>query len=321
MKKSNNKYNITLTLAALLMAFAITGCNKWDELTSPNEGNVYMPQAYAERAKLHLYRIDSSQTFVFGASLGGFNGATQDMAVEFEVDPNLISQYNQDHVYLNYNFIALPEDAYSISSLNSTIKKGKSDSDPVTVTIMTNKLNPNLDYCLPVKIKSTSLDSKIDSVLQVSYFLIDSFYIRYHDIPGILTVAKDNNDGPTGKEGSTKLTDNDYGTKFLYEFEKNTWMQLKLDKAVKLNAYEITSANDADTRDPKDWEFQGSNDGINWFVLDEQSGNIFPNRNTTYRYELNRPDGKEYLYYRLFVKDNNGSSLLQIAEWRLLEYY
>src|SRR5699024_4282244 len=123
------------------------------------------------------------------------------------------------------------------------------------------------------------------------------------------------------KEGSVRLTDNDYTTKFLYEFEEDSWMQLKLDSATKLNAYTLTSGNDAPGRDPKNWEIQVSNDGNNWTTLDERTDYAVTSRQQTIIFELNQPDGKSYLYYRFLVHQTNGSGLFQLTEWRLLQYY
>lgn len=321
-KKISFPYIIPIMLLSFLLTFMMTGCSKWDDLSSPDEGSVYMPAAYSNKSMLTVYRIDSAQDFTFGASIAGFNGAPDNMTVEFEVDTNLVQQFNVDHSYLDYNFVALPKDAYTIKSLTGSISKGKSDSDPLFISIMASKLDPSIDYCLPVKIKTVSTGS-IDSVLKVSYFMIDSLYTRSRDVTasGKLSVSKDNNDGPDSKEGSKKLTDNDYGTKFLFEYETDSWMQLKMDAAIKLNAYTITSGNDASERDAKDWKFQGSNDGNTWIVLDEQKDYHFTGRTQTVKFEIDQTGNKPYLYYRLLVNENNSSSLLQITEWRLLQYY
>ncbi|SDZ77315.1 F5/8 type C domain-containing protein [Arachidicoccus rhizosphaerae] len=305
-----------MLMTASIMAFS---CNKWDDLTSPNESSVYMAQS-GERGELHFYRIDSVQEFYFGASVGGFNGAPQNMNVSFEVDPSLVSTFNTDHSYLNYNFVELPDSSYTISGLESTIDKGVSDSKALKVSVMVNKLDPYTDYVLPIKIKSISAGN-LDTTMSVSYFFIDSLYIRSRTVSGTLTVSNENSGGANAKEGSVRLNDNDYSTKFLYNYVDNSWMQLKLDAPAKLNAYELTSGNDADDRDPKNWQFLGSNDGSNWTVLDEHTDYKFYNRSQTIRFEYNDPSGEQYQYYRLLIQKNNGSNLFQMTEWTLLQYY
>ena len=320
-KKKLRSFN-RLFAGCMLLGSTLSGCTKWDDLNSPVEGKIYMPQAYSNRSELTVYRIDDPQVFTFGAAVAGFNGAAGNIAVDFEVDNSLIEQFNLDHSYLNYDFVPLPEDAFTLSSLQSTIPDGSSDSEPLSIEILANKLDPSLDYCLPIRIKSATKGT-IDSVLNTTYFMIDSLFIRSKDVTGlgILTVAKDNNDGADAKEGSKKLVDDDYDTKYLYEYEKDTWMQLKMNEPVKLNAYTLTSGNDAEDRDPRIWKFQGSNDGSTWTTLDSREDFKFTGRKQTVTFELNQSDDKEYTYYRLLVNENNGSSLLQITEWRLVEYY
>lgn len=60
----------SMFIGCMLFALIMTGCSKWDDLTSPNEGSVYMPQAYADRSKLKLFKIDSAQVATFGAAIG-----------------------------------------------------------------------------------------------------------------------------------------------------------------------------------------------------------------------------------------------------------
>jgi hypothetical protein len=45
-----------------------------------------------------------------------------------------------------------------------------------------------------------------------------------------------------------------------------------------IERYTVTSANDPPERDPKDWQFQGWNDGTNWTTLATQNGQTFPAR-------------------------------------------
>lgn len=80
--------------------------------------------------------------------------------------------------------------------------------------------------------------------------------------------------------------------------------------------YHITSANDVPERDPKDWQFQGSNDGANWTTLDTQSGETFPARFYEMEYAVAKPAA--YRYYRLNITTNSGAPALQIADIKLL---
>jgi hypothetical protein len=77
--------------------------------------------------------------------------------------------------------------------------------------------------------------------------------------------------------------------------------------------YDLTSANDVPGRDPKNWQFQGSQNGSVWVALDTRAGEIFPARFQTKQYLIS--NSTAYAYYRLNITANNGdSSGLQLAE-------
>src|SRR5439155_858115 len=60
--------------------------------------------------------------------------------------------------------------------------------------------------------------------------------------------------------------------------------------------YKITAA-DTQSRDPKNWTLQGSNNGTTWTVLDTQTGRTFPARYATNTYSI--VNTTAYAYYRL----------------------
>ncbi len=91
------------------------------------------------------------------------------------------------------------------------------------------------------------------------------------------------------------------------------WIQAKMNKPVVVTTYSLTSANDADHRDPKNWTLKGSNDGHAWKTLDRRSNEDFPKRHMTrnFRFDNDRP----YAFYRLDMENNAGIGL-QLAEIR-----
>ena len=71
--------------------------------------------------------------------------------------------------------------------------------------------------------------------------------------------------------------------------------------------YTVSSATvNIPARDPKDWQFQGSNDGTTWTTLDSQSGQVFANRMQQNVYNLSNTTA--YRYYRFNVTANNGDT-------------
>jgi PKD repeat protein len=140
------------------------------------------------------------------------------------------------------------------------------------------------------------------------------------DITAGLTpmVSKDNNGGPNNNEGSLKLTDNNTGTKWLTSNNPNPMdltatLTLTSPQAVKI--YSITSANDADSRDPQKWELLGSDDLTTWTVLDTRDV-LYTKRIETQFFAVANP--KPFLYYRWHITKNRGNDgLFQVAEWRI----
>lgn len=134
-----------------------------------------------------------------------------------------------------------------------------------------------------------------------------------------LTVSIENNGGPTAGEGSPKLIDGDLDSKFLIQsFDPSFYIQEEYDSAYRIDAYTLTSANDADGRDPKDWTIQGSNDASAWTILNTQTGQLFDSRKKTVRYEFT--NANKYKYYRFAITALKGgtSGLFQLAEWRMI---
>ena len=302
-------------LAGLGMTFS--SCTKFTKVSVANEGTIYMPQAVGTRSALHLFLIDSAQDVVFGAAYGGLNHYSQDIAVSFKLDTGLIASYNATH---GTSYVTLPDSAYTVTGYTSVIKSGQSSSDPLVISVLAKKLAKGTHYMLPVSMLNVSV-SKTDSSLTTAYFTVDSIYIRKKDITGLgkLSVSNENNGGSDAGEGSPHLVDNDITTKYLASVASDFWYQLKFDSAQIVNEYTMTSGNDADERDPKDWEFLGSNDGTNWDVLDTRVGETFADRQMTRLFDI--PNVTAYTYYRVHVINNNGGGLFQQSEWRLVQFY
>lgn len=141
---------------------------------------------------------------------------------------------------------------------------------------------------------------------------VEPIKINLMTIPG--TISDQHN--TSGGEGIQMLVDGNPNTKYLCG-HRTTWMQWKMDREFIANTYEVTSANDAEARDPKDWVLEASNDGSNWTVLDEQSNIQFTSRYQKKTFNLSNVT--PYSHYRLRVTANNGASIFQLAEWTL--YY
>ena len=294
----------------------VASCNKPDVVTYNDEGNIYMATA-ANSKPMALYLADTPQAIIFGACYGGLKYPSNNINVSFEVAPDLVGSYNTQN---GTSYTLLPAASYTIPSLDAVINSGATSSNPLSVNVTTKDLDKNLKYILPVSIKSVS-EGFIDSSLSTTYFIIDTIQRLEKDVTaqGTLSVSRENPGGSSANEGSPKLVDDDYTTKFLTDgFPQEFWFELTFSSPTIAGAYTITSGNDAPDRDMKDWELLGSDDGINWTVLDTRTDEVFPDRLYTKRYEFNNTTA--YKIYRINVLANNGSNLIQMTEWRLINY-
>lgn len=87
--------------------------------------------------------------------------------------------------------------------------------------------------------------------------------------------------------------------------------------AILSNGYSITAVSSTlVTRSPKNWTFEGSNDGSNWTVLQTVTNQT--GWGVSEERQFNFGNNVSYKYYRLNVTSNNGDTLyLQIAELKI----
>ncbi|MBQ1018689.1 GH92 family glycosyl hydrolase [Micromonospora sp. D93] len=116
------------------------------------------------------------------------------------------------------------------------------------------------------------------------------------------------------REVAANLTDDDPSTKWLV-FASTGWVTYQLAKPATVVRYSLTAADDAPTRDPRDFVLQGSNDGSTWADLDKRAGEKFSGRFATRTYSFTNTNA--YGFYRLNVTANSGDSLVQLADWNI----
>jgi len=132
------------------------------------------------------------------------------------------------------------------------------------------------------------------------------------NITGKVTEVTARGDNPSGGEVPINLIDSNTNSKWL-DRSSTSWIRLKLDKARQVVKYALSSANDEPDRDPKNWLFEGSNDGSTWTELDKRTNESFSERYQTKTYDFTNE--KSYLYYRLNITANRGNvGLTQLSE-------
>jgi len=120
---------------------------------------------------------------------------------------------------------------------------------------------------------------------------------------GTVTSAGDNGPG----EPDDSAFDDSSATKWL-DFggaDGTSWIAYQYGGSAqyKIAQYSMISANDAQHRDPKDWNIEGSNDGSTWTIVDTQSGIEFTSRGQTQTFSVANASVGLYEYYRLNITD------------------
>ncbi len=150
------------------------------------------------------------------------------------------------------------------------------------------------------------------------------------ELIGPMVAAKDHSTGATitargaigDAESPEKAFDDKTSTKWLDNkgvpsVEAPTWVMVKLADAKAVNLLAITSANDADSRDPENFSLEASKDGVYWVKLQSWAGVSFDGRLKRLQFPLSNNVG--FGYYRLNITKNKGNdSLMQIAEIELI---
>ncbi len=165
-----------------------------------------------------------------------------------------------------------------------------------------------------------------DTLMQVAEIeLIGPQYksVDHSSIAGVVVSAR-NRIGEAEAEG--KAFDDDVATKWLDHNEwkgapteaNPSWIQLDLPAAKIVSSIAITSAGDADSRDPENFNIEGSNDGgTTWTRIGNWVGESWDNRAERKLFEMG--NGFAFTTYRINITKNKGDdTLMQIAEIELI---
>src|SRR4030095_15540027 len=114
-------------------------------------------------------------------------------------------------------------------------------------------------------------------------------------------------------EFATHAADGKLGSKWYTPTPAPGWLQFDagVRNAGVVTGYFLTSSDFVQQRDPKDWQFQGSNDGTNWTTLDTRTAQVFATRKQTNTYTFTNTTA--YRYYRLNITATYGGGSYGIA--------
>ena len=127
-----------------------------------------------------------------------------------------------------------------------------------------------------------------------------------------------------GSEGPNSAFDNNPNTKYLNFDKANAGVTVQLNTGRIVTGFTVTTANDFSGRDPTSYKLYGSNDGVTWVLIKEDSITLSEGRFTTSS-TISVANTTAYAYYFMLfptTKAGNGCGLncdsMQIAE---LTYY
>ena len=135
------------------------------------------------------------------------------------------------------------------------------------------------------------------------------------DAPGIVLTSQHPDTLSPAAEQLPNLFDGSYLTKWLV-FRPSSWVQFESDNQYVVTGYTMTSGNDAASRDPINWNLQGSDDGENWTTIDERTDEDFIVR--FYQRLFTFDNDVPYSHYRFNIDTVESPTIIQVADISLL---
>ncbi|EOR96783.1 sialidase precursor, exo-alpha-sialidase [Arcticibacter svalbardensis MN12-7] len=309
----------------ICISFAL-GCGKANidllQGSQDKYSSVYMPQAVNSPA-VHQFRFSNTTDSIFyGANFGGPGVLSTDVQVSFEEDATLVSKFNETN-FTNYK--VMPEGSFAFEQNNAVISKDKKSTDPLRISIFTDKLDGVGGYLLPVTVK-TEGPITVSESLKTTYYLISATYATNPYVPfenanwKIVSLSSEEKTGEGVANGRA-----------IYAFDKNgatfwstEWKAAKpgpphiitvdMQEEKKLRGFIITGRKETTglvkaTGNPRDIIIQTSQDGITWTYSQSYAlANVL--ENTIY---LNYAQNARF--FRITVNASQGDTYLtHIAE-------
>jgi Domain of unknown function (DUF5010)/Carbohydrate binding module (family 35)/NedA-like, galactose-binding domain len=164
-----------------------------------------------------------------------------------------------------------------------------------------------------LKLEAEGADSYSDTTAENSggSFLRAGEALDVRALTGTPVVSASGENAPW--EFATHAADGKLGSKWYTPTPAPGWLQFDagVRNASVVTGYFLTSSDFVQQRDPKDWQFQGSNDGTNWTTLDTRTAQVFTDRKQTNTYTF--VNTTAYRYYRLNVIATYGGGSYGIA--------
>jgi hypothetical protein len=280
-------------ISAIILAACTTACKKKLINDTGLYSKLYMPQAIDYPAMRTLIMTDTTQYIVFGAAFGGVDDQSQQINIQFSVNPALVDSFNRKN---GTNYAQLPAGSYKPDNLVTDIPAGKVSSTPLRLAINTvGGLEPSKDYLLPVSIQQTDAPVPVNENLRTTYFQIRGEYKEYNRSVWKLQ--------ETSSEKSPNIAPN--------AFDNNTatvwhtqWRQAKpahphylkvdMNATNSMHGFYFNGSNNTATGNPQKVHVEVSADGNNWTNTGTYT---FPNVYTKQTFYLNSPVNARYFRF------------------------
>ena len=163
-----------ISIASILAAFILAGCEEGVKVhiidDADQYANIYLPQASTNpnTTEIAADKMDQTLKMPVNLFLGGMNAAKSAITAEIEIQPELISKFNEEYLA---SAVQMPEGSYALDKTSLTIPAGEYSSNIVYLTVDVTKLSQGTEYVVPVTIKSCSYE-KVKESLATAYFNI-----------------------------------------------------------------------------------------------------------------------------------------------------
>lgn len=99
---------------------------------------------------------------------------------------------------------------------------------------------------------------------------------------------------------------------------KIDWLAYEFPTPIIIGKYSLNSGTVTVTYVPKAWTFEGTNDNVNWDILDTRTNEINWGYKETRYYEILNPSS--YKRYRINITNTNGSSYIYLSELSMYQF-
>jgi hypothetical protein len=120
--------------------------------------------------------------------------------------------------------------------------------------------------------------------------------IRTNSNPVVISNIYPTSYNSPGNEGAANAFDGNASTKYLNFDKKNAGVTVRLSQGRVVQKFTITTANDFSGRDPTSYKLYGSNDGVNWVLIKQDSLTLSDSRFWTSP-EIQTGNTAAYVYY------------------------